>query len=267
MDFINGNNFSEIADWIIEINYSTLDSRINNQDGIIYCKTDFIDQLFNIIRFSSKKYILITHMSDYPIDNVRFQKVPPCIVKWYAQNAIYENNKLIPIPIGLENHKGFSKGKFTNHEWISINYLRLQKKLKQDELYCNWNNTNPDRNFITSKLKENKLNIFQESGLSYENYCESMSNFKWVICPPGNGVDTHRTWEALYLGCYPIVLKHRIFKDYDLPILQVENWQDINSDILQQHEDKWKDRKNFEQLYMNYWRKRIKQDYYNLNFT
>jgi hypothetical protein len=31
-------------------------------------------------------------------------------------------------------------------------------------------------------------------------------NYSFVISPPGHGLDCHRTWEALALGCIPITL-------------------------------------------------------------
>jgi hypothetical protein len=33
----------------------------------------------------------------------------------------------------------------------------------------------------------------------------SSRRYKYVICPRGNGIDTHRVWEALYLGVVPVV--------------------------------------------------------------
>ena len=32
--------------------------------------------------------------------------------------------------------------------------------------------------------------------------------------PWGNGIDTHRFWEALYLGSCPITVKHKNYSDF-----------------------------------------------------
>jgi len=77
-----------------------------------------------------------------------------------------------------------------------------------------------------------------------------MSKYKFVVCPPGNGVDTHRLWEALYLGCIPITLKHRIYRDYNLPIIQLNSWEEITPELL----EKYSYNDNMEQLYMTYWK-------------
>ncbi len=260
MDFINGNKFLEIADFAIDFDHNDLITDLYKKDAVIFCKTDFISELFSFLKFSRRKYMLITHMSDYPINEVRFKSAPPSIVKWYAENAIYEDDRLIPIPLGLENHTGRSKGKFTNHQWFIENVERLKDIIKSNTLYCNWNpdTNNEARNGITQKLRDNGNGLVTEHGLSFESYCESLARYQWVVCPPGNGVDTHRVWETLYVGSYPIVLKNRIYKDYDLPILQVEKWEDVTPKLLSEFSYKWKDRTNFEQLKMDYWEKTIK---------
>jgi hypothetical protein len=46
----------------------------------------------------------------------------------------------------------------------------------------------------------------QEERLSYTDFLALVGRARFVICPPGNGVDTHRVWEALAVGAVPIVL-------------------------------------------------------------
>jgi len=251
LDYINGNKFFEISHFGIDFDHTEFSMKMYDQNAIIYCKTDFIPQLFQHLQFSGRKYVLITHMSDYPIDVVRFNTKPPSIKKWFAENAIYDNSDLIPIPIGIENHYGSSKGKFTNHKWLEENIDNLRNNSKEHKLYCNWNSsTNPTRANISSILKSKNLPVVEEYGLNYESYCTNMSKYKFVVCPPGNGVDTHRLWEALYLGCIPITLKHRIYRDYNLPIIQLNSWEEITPELL----EKYSYNDNMEQLYMTYWK-------------
>ena len=48
-----------------------------------------------------------------------------------------------------------------------------------------------------------------------------ISKFKFVLSPPGAGIDCHRTWELLYLDCIPIVQSSTINELYDdLPVLK-----------------------------------------------
>ena len=151
-DFINGNSFSEIADFKIDRDRKELSAELFRKNSIIYCKTDFLDALFSYIKVSGRKYILISHMSDLPLNIARFSLKPLCIKKWYAQNATYDNPNLISIPIGLENHEGGSKGKFTNHQWFFNNIEKLKLNPKSG-IYCNWGITNDYRKEMLEKIK------------------------------------------------------------------------------------------------------------------
>ena len=60
------------------------------------------------------------------------------------------------------------------------------------------------------------------------NYRKLVLSSRFVISPPGNGPDCHRTWEAMYLGAIPIVLrKSWPFAHLELPVLIVDTWDQI----------------------------------------
>lgn len=62
---------------------------------------------------------------------------------------------------------------------------------------------------------------------------DQMYSHKFVFSPRGNGIDTHRMWESLYLRSIPIVKKCLAMEQfYDLPILFVEDWDNITEDYL-----------------------------------
>ena len=109
-------------------------------------------------------------------------------------------------------------------------------------------------------IKASGLPYTFENKLSFYNYCTNMSKHKFVICPPGNGADTHRVWESLYLGCIPIVKKSRIYP-YDLPIIQINDWSEVTQELLESYiyeGDK-------SQLFLKYWETLIKEDLIKLN--
>ena len=60
-------------------------------------------------------------------------------------------------------------------------------------------------------------------------YLKDLRKYNFVLCPAGNGMDTHRVWETLYMGGYPIVLRtpymQAILKH--LPVAWVTNWREI----------------------------------------
>jgi hypothetical protein len=59
-------------------------------------------------------------------------------------------------------------------------------------------------------------------------YLKLVSQSKFVLSPPGNGPDCHRTWESIYLGAVPIVYKSAWpFRDFNLPVAQVSDWNEV----------------------------------------
>jgi hypothetical protein len=96
-----------------------------------------------------------------------------------------------------------------------------------------------------------------------ERYFRQISNSDFVICPPGNGPDTYRMWEALMLGAIPIVLKHPMMDHFkhDVPILQVDDYNQLTEQFLfdqYQQLSSMHYRKNF--LKKAYWRARWLRD-------
>ena len=66
-----------------------------------------------------------------------------------------------------------------------------------------------------------------------------MAEYKFVISPVGGGFDTYRTWEALVLGCIPIIRRNPLSSTLlaGLPVITVEEWTDVTPDNLR----KWAD--------------------------
>jgi hypothetical protein len=86
------------------------------------------------------------------------------------------------------------------------------------------------------------------------------SHFAFVVSPHGAGLDCHRTWEALVLGCIPIVKSSKIDVLYqELPVLIVETWDQVTQDLLQKCiQDMQSKTFNYEKLSLSYWSKLIK---------
>jgi hypothetical protein len=52
-----------------------------------------------------------------------------------------------------------------------------------------------------------------------------------VICPRGNGLDTHRLYETLYMGSIPIVLagsyQYQLCRTFGFPVVGLEGWSQL----------------------------------------
>jgi len=60
-------------------------------------------------------------------------------------------------------------------------------------------------------------------------------SYGFVVSPPGNGIDTHRTWEALVLHCIPIVLRDSLVRAElfeGLPVVAVDSFAEVTESNL-----------------------------------
>ncbi len=73
--------------------------------------------------------------------------------------------------------------------------------------------------------------------LNHSAYLRRLRDVKFVISPPGNGIDCHRTWEALIMGCIPIVINTTISTLYqNQPIMVVNSWKEVTDSNLKRFE-------------------------------
>jgi hypothetical protein len=248
-NILNAYNFQKLSDIAFNFIEDLQKPYDLNKNLVIFCKTDFLPFLFKLLENNNHFHILITHHSDYSINDRYYNIKPRCIKKWFCINSEIYSDDIIPIPLGLKTHTGAYLEPQYKTEWFSENINSLRNNSKSNNIYCNWNITNHNRTKLVESL--NYLSLFKDCNLPFELYIENMSKCKFVLSPPGNGIDCHRTWEALYVNSIPIVLKNKIY-DYwsDLPILQVSNFSDLTNDLLNNFS---KNTFNFGKLNIQYW--------------
>ena len=149
----------------------------------------------------------------------------------YAVNWIGENKKIRPIPIGLENIR-FLRNGFPG-DFLSVEKKNhISFKERPIELLVAFSlHTNPVSRSAALQATRGIRGVkaIQTAIKPYE-YLNLVSKSKFVLSPPGNGPDCHRTWEAIYLGAIPIVHASAWpFKDFDLPVIVLEDWENLSS--------------------------------------
>ena len=208
------------------------------------------------------------------------------IIHWYAQNCVRINhNKLSQIPIGLGYHHLYNEDiEEESRKIVSpikqeavLNSIIQKSKTNNSpfwkrELKC-YINFNFERNYMRSrfgydryeaikKIPEN-LSFSEKGEVDRTTSWNNQSQYSFVVSPFGNGYECHRTWEALVLGCIPIVKTSGIDSLYeDLPVLIVNDWIDITSELLlsviedfkKKHE---KGQFNYNKLTLKYWMDKI----------
>jgi len=86
----------------------------------------------------------------------------------------------------------------------------------------------------THKSRRNCFDVLSKklewnTKLSKEEYFKELKRHKYAICPRGNGLDTHRLWECLYLDVIPIMLKSDSTNISGLPIIYLDKWEDLGN--------------------------------------
>jgi hypothetical protein len=147
-------------------------------------------------------------------------------------NLFIVNKKLVPIPIGIANSM-WGHGNLSIWKLI-LNKTNLSINTKPNNIYMNFT---VNTNFIKRQLCLNIMltyNIPNVPNTNYYNYLNLLSTYKFAICPEGNGIDTHRFWECLYLKTIPICLKNTVTLYYSklFPIILLDKWDDLNLDNL-----------------------------------
>ena len=107
-----------------------------------------------------------------------------------------------------------------------------------------------------------KLFYFAEILVLSEFSRKKLINYMFVACPEGNGIDTHRFWEALYLNVIPVTTNKNFYSQFEnLPILAINKWEDLGSfseDDLNLFYQKNKHKfKLIKYIWIDYWKKHI----------
>ena len=198
-------------------------SKFHDGTNIIFCKTDYILSEFEFIKNLSNDVILITGNSDYGITDDIVKNMPKNILKWYGQNILTFNDRIEPIPMGIENklesyRYGHGVGYYERVE-MKEKLLKRNSTIKPNKLiYSNFQvNTNLNHRLGVRDICINSNHIdWEEPNLSLDNFFNKILEYEMVVCPAGNGVDTHRIWEVLYSKRIPITIKIGNYKIYDL---------------------------------------------------
>lgn len=177
----------------------------------------------------NKPFVLITHNSDHgvTIEDVDLLN-HPSLVYWYAQNCEFSHQKLRALPIGLANSQ-WGEGRL--QEVFQAAHACKKTKL----LYVNFSaSTHAGRQSVIDVVSHVPGVTLGES-VGFERYVDQMAEHRFCLCPRGNGIDTHRFWEAQYLNTIPIVLKRDWTAAYsNLPILLIDAWEDLLTMNLEQ---------------------------------
>jgi len=228
-------------------------------DEVIFYK---IDDLYNRGSFDRKK-IFISHNGDLAANIDIWNKISQYTNTWYSTNVVFNNERVKPIPIGLEND--YVTNSVGKKECL---YRKMYEECEISKLlYVNHNvGTNPTERSSAYSIFHNTDEITVDnhsSDIAIEDYYSRIKNHFFVLSPPGNGIDAHRSWEILYLGRIPII-KDIYHEDLfsDLPVVKYTDYSQITLEFLEKERERILNNYgsfNFNKLKMSYWIDNIKK--------
>lgn len=233
--YVSGASLLLSSDFIYDVTLNNIKVDRIKDGNVIFLKTDYMEDFFNNIYPKMRsKIILITQNSDNSTD-IAFSKYlnDDKLIAWLGQNPGFVHPKHIPIPIGLEN-PNYGPHKIKYIRTLNINSLIKWEKRKY-LIYINFSpDTNPIRKNLENKLFKKFNNILISKKVDYFTYLKHIENSKFVLCPRGNGLDTHRFYESILMGAIPIVENSTLFPIYlKSTTLVVPSFENLTLNMLE----------------------------------
>lgn len=155
------------------------------------------------------------------------------------------------IPLGVEELSLMRNGLLRN-----FNFVDKKSKLV---LVGPFAATHQSRSSFENWEGNALINVFKDR-LEPNNYANIASPYRFVVCPRGNGIDTHRFWETLYRGSLPIVEISEwavYFQSHGIPMVLVNSFDDIltwsERHLLNIWQECHKNPVEIESLWPKYW--------------
>ena len=232
------------------VGYDIQVDSIKDGDTVYVCSSaisDFVNRVFPIIQ---ARIILVSGDSDSSIptgvleENEFLQFIAdPRLIVWFSQNLVLKHPKLKYLAIGLDYHTMANNSMY----WGPTTSPKTQEDLllavikKARPLADRKTTAYTTFHFVLERGgRQQAFDQIPKDLVYYEpnrvTRLESWNRqieYAFVVSPPGAGLDCHRTWEALCLGCIPIMISTSLDDMFaGLPVLIVNSWSDVTRELL-----------------------------------
>ena len=194
----------------------------------VFVNLDFEHNFTRQFRFGrSKKFVLVCQNSDREFNTERLRRLRPYALHIYSINCVVQDPMVTAIPIGFG-------------DW-SVDFLPSHPKEPVEraiEIYAAFSVvTNPTLRIPCEEaMFKDPRAVIGKTDTRHAFY-EQIRRSKYVVCPEGEGHDTHRIYESIYFGAVPIVLSPNPmdFMYVHWPLKRVTSWENME---LNYEEDK-----------------------------
>ncbi|HEY5706502.1 MAG TPA: hypothetical protein VIS96_13100 [Terrimicrobiaceae bacterium] len=229
---------------------------------ILYAKLDDYVGNFDSFRGQRNRVVLVSSESDIAITRRRIRQKPSQVHHWFATDVVEPGPGVSGLPLGLAN----SYCGVTLKAPLLANRSRPLSE-RPSWLYVNFRpETSPSVRAPIMEhfadLADAKWLTVRRSTLDLGTFLDELTSHRFVICPEGSGVESHRMWEALYSRTIPIVTRNPALEPFaDLPILAVDDFRMVTREFLQTEYQRMTARKwNHELMFLPWWGERFREE-------
>ncbi len=256
--FLSGDLFADNADYVhmpLRFRYNRSWYKSLKSARVIFCPSENLQEFFHDFGQVITAKVIISGNGDHEFHEP-LSDLPQSVRHLFLQNSFISDNHLFStLPIGIENLRFGVNGL----PWL-MNPGQAAPRMEKI-LMGPFGLTHPER-FSAFELfsSENSIvDLFSER-TSPKDFAQTMRRYKFVAAIRGNGVDTHRLWESLYRGCFPVLTADawsESLRKYNLPLEIVPEWSlESLERILLSARTQFTPSK-VESLWWPYWRKLI----------
>jgi hypothetical protein len=226
--FISGDTFRAMSDFVWEYGSDEVFSDRIKPGDIIFCESTEIEglELQILAKIDCSVTILLGNSDKNHSQETAALFNTGKIKSIFAQNLLEQVQGVEILPIGLENARFCKNGSIRD---FKVSKWRSPERLPRIMWTFNILTNKSERLVAANSLLNNFL-ADNLGTLTPRQHQEALNRYCFVAAPPGNGLDTHRAWEAMYLGCIPIVLRSHMTEYYEqigLPIWVIDSYSDL----------------------------------------
>jgi len=200
-----------------------------------------------VLPFVEKPFVLVTGNAVKTMPGANFKDSDDFkrfienerIRHWFAQNGDAEHPKFTQIPVGLNYHTLYlkvgpdAKFRWGGHATPQEQEADLKRIVSSAKAWVDRKprvfacfRPAPGRDEVMADVKGAAIVDWADPNLPRHLFWQQVSEYQFVLSPPGYGLDSHRIWEALILGAIPIIGStplDSLWKSNKLPVYVTKN--------------------------------------------
>ena len=219
-DFITGNGLAQHCRYVLNWDALYVNEQVENNWW--FCRPEWLDFFFQKLA-PKDSFVLFTSNSDAPIGPSAAAKMDlrDQLVAWFGTNVVVERPNLFAFPLGISDpHWPHGDGAVLK----SVQGAMIERTNLVDAGF------DLDKNPVQRRRCLDQTGFAPSPQKAFAEYLEDLRASYFCLSPAGDGIDTHRTWEALYLGTVPVVTRSVFTEQHpDLPMVVLDDWAEFSS--------------------------------------